>query len=66
MATVRGTKIGVTELSTFSDGAHAKLREQVDRLLRQGAKGLVLDLRGNGGGLLEEGRLVASIFVDNG
>jgi carboxyl-terminal processing protease len=56
----------VTELSTFSDGAHAKLREQVDRLLRQGAKGLVLDLRGNGGGLLQEGRLVASIFVDKG
>jgi carboxyl-terminal processing protease len=66
MVTVNGTKIGVTELSTFSDGAHAKLREQVDRLLRQGAKGLVLDLRGNGGGLLQEGRLVASIFVDKG
>jgi carboxyl-terminal processing protease len=66
MATVKGTKIGVTELSTFSDGAHAKLREQVDKLLSQGAKGLVLDLRGNGGGLLQEGRLVASIFVEKG
>jgi carboxyl-terminal processing protease len=61
-----GVKLGVAELSTFNEGAHGKLREEVDRLLRQGAKGLVLDLRGNGGGLLQEGRLVASIFVQKG
>jgi carboxyl-terminal processing protease len=64
--TVRGVKLGVAELSTFNEGAHGKLREEVDRLLKQGAKGLVLDLRGNGGGLLQEGRLVASIFVQKG
>ncbi|MFL5883976.1 MAG: S41 family peptidase, partial [Thermoleophilaceae bacterium] len=32
----------------------------------QGAKGILLDLRGNGGGLLDEGVLVSSIFVDKG
>jgi carboxyl-terminal processing protease len=61
-----GVKLGVAELSTFGEGAHGKLREQVDKLLHDGAKGLVLDLRGNGGGLLQEGRLVASIFVPKG
>ena len=66
LVTVGGTKVGVAALSTFSDGAHGKLRDQVNSLLRQGAKGIVLDLRGNGGGLLQEGRLVASIFVDKG
>jgi carboxyl-terminal processing protease len=66
LLTRHGVKLGVAELSTFGEGAHAKLREQIDKLLRQGAKGIVLDLRGDGGGLLQEGRLVASIFVQKG
>jgi carboxyl-terminal processing protease len=66
IVTQNGVKLGVAALSTFSEGAHGKLREQVDRLLKDGAKGIVLDLRGNGGGLLQEGRLVASIFVQKG
>ena len=66
VVTDRGDKIGVVSLATFSEGAHAKLKEQVDKVLKQGAKGLVLDLRGNGGGLLQEGRAVASIFVPKG
>jgi carboxyl-terminal processing protease len=66
VVTSGGVKLGVAELSTFGEGAHGKLREQIDKLLSQGAKGIVLDLRGNGGGLLQEGRLVASIFVEKG
>jgi carboxyl-terminal processing protease len=34
--------------------------------MRKGAKGIVLDLRHNGGGLLRESVLVASIFVEDG
>lgn len=66
VVTDKGDKIGVVSLATFSEGAHIKLKEQVDKVLKQGAKGLVLDLRGNGGGLLQEGRAVASIFVPKG
>jgi carboxyl-terminal processing protease len=66
VVTSKGDKIGVVSLTTFSQDAHEKLREQVDQVLKQGAKGLVLDLRGNGGGLLQEGRAVASIFVPKG
>jgi carboxyl-terminal processing protease len=66
VVTDKGDKLGVVSLATFSEGAHGKLREQVDKVLNGGAKGLVLDLRGNGGGLLQEGRLVASIFVPKG
>ncbi len=66
MVTDKGVKLGVVSLSTFSQNSHDRLRAQVDRALSQGAKGLVLDLRGNGGGLLQEGRLVASIFVPKG
>ena len=41
--------------AAFSSGAHGVLRREVDKLLDRGAEGIVLDLRGNGGGLLSEG-----------
>lgn len=63
---VRGVKLGVVELATFSPGAHGELREGVERELRAGARGIVLDLRANGGGLVEEARLIASVFVQKG
>jgi carboxyl-terminal processing protease len=61
-----GQKFGYVRLATFSSGAHGEVRRAIDRQLGRGARGIVLDLRGNGGGLLEEGVLVASIFVDKG
>jgi carboxyl-terminal processing protease len=64
--TVGGKKLGYARLATFSEGAHGALRRAVRKLQRQGAKGLVLDLRGNGGGLLEEAVLTASIFLPEG
>jgi carboxyl-terminal processing protease len=64
--TVHGVKLGVVALGTFSPGAHGEVREAVERELHAGARGIVLDLRGNGGGLVEEAELIASIFVDKG
>ncbi len=64
--TVGGKKIGYVRLAGFFPGAHGELRKEVENLYQQGAQGLVLDLRGNGGGLLTEGVLVSSIFVPNG
>jgi carboxyl-terminal processing protease len=61
-----GRTLGVIELFGFSSGAHGALRGEVDKLLDRGADGLVLDLRGNGGGLLSEAVLVSSVFVDDG
>ena len=66
MRTVHGVKLGWVYLATFSEGSHGELYDAVQGLLKQGARGLVLDLRANGGGLVSEARLVASIFVPSG
>ena len=64
--TVDGEKLGYARLATFSEGASVALRRAVRRLRAKGARRLVLDLRGNGGGLLEEAVLSASIFLPEG
>jgi carboxyl-terminal processing protease len=61
-----GKALAVVHLDTFSSGVHGRLRQEVDTLLKKGAKGVVLDLRGNPGGLLREGVLVSSIFIPKG
>jgi carboxyl-terminal processing protease len=61
-----GHRVGVVELLSFSNGAHGLLRREVDKLRDKGAEAFVLDLRGNGGGLLSEGVLVSSIFIEDG
>jgi carboxyl-terminal processing protease len=63
---VNGKKVGYVRLAGFFPGAHGELRKEVENLYQQGAQGLILDLRGNGGGLLTEAVLVSSIFVPNG
>ena len=62
----KGSKLGYVDLTSFAQGSGDEVRAQVDRLRRQGAKALILDLRENGGGLLQEGVNVASIFIPDG
>ena len=61
-----GKKLGHVRLLGFNSGSHGELRQEVDELLEKGAEGIVLDLRGNGGGLLREAVLVSSIFIEDG
>jgi carboxyl-terminal processing protease len=61
-----GKKVAVVSLASFSSGAHGLLRAEIDKLLKEGAQAIVLDLRGNPGGLLTEGVLVSSIFIEDG
>ena len=56
--------IGLTE--GFGNATHKELREALNELHRQGASSLVLDLRGNSGGILEQAALVAEEFLPRG
>jgi carboxyl-terminal processing protease len=61
-----GRKIAYVHLAGFTAGAHDAVRDAVDKLLEDGAEGVVLDLRDNGGGLLNEAVQVSSIFIPDG
>ncbi len=61
-----GQKVGYVRYVTFSEGSHGELASTVKRLEGKGAKGIVIDMRGNGGGLLDEAVLSASLFLHKG
>jgi carboxyl-terminal processing protease len=58
--------VGVTRLNSFSETSTQELREAIATLRGQGATGIILDLRSNPGGLLEQGVAVADLFTNRG
>ncbi len=66
MARMTGEDLAYVRLFGFARGAGRQTRAEVKRLRRQGAEGIVLDLRDNGGGLFSEAIDVASIFIEDG
>jgi carboxyl-terminal processing protease len=62
----KGPQLGYIRMLSFSEGVHALLENAARKVLREGAEGIVLDLRGNPGGLLEEAVLSASVFLPKG
>jgi carboxyl-terminal processing protease len=59
----KGKKLGYVRLLSFSEGAHALLAGAVKKVRKEGAEGMVLDLRHNPGGLLDEAVLSAGLFL---
>lgn len=58
--------IGYLPLQQFSEDAADEVRTAVNRLLRQGARSIIFDLRGNPGGILDQGLSVADLFLKKG
>lgn len=58
--------VGYIPLQTFNENAADEVRTAVDSLLKLGAKGLVLDMRENGGGIVEQALETASLFLRDG
>jgi carboxyl-terminal processing protease len=61
-----GKDVGYMRLFSFNANARKDIRDAIAKFDKQGAKGYVLDLRENPGGLLSEGVDVASLFVKDG
>ena len=61
-----GRKIGYLALAQFSRGATDALRDTVTSLRERGAQALVLDLRGDPGGLLDEAVGISGAFLPEG
>jgi len=59
-------RVGYVDLTVFSSDAARDLSHAIDSLRSQGARALVLDLRGDPGGLLDQGIDVADLFLDPG
>ncbi len=58
--------VGYADVKVFGSQTTTELQAAVDSLVKQGARSLVLDLRGNPGGLLEQGVAVSELFLDPG
>lgn len=58
--------VGYVELVAFRERSTEELREAIDGLRAKGMKSLIIDLRRNPGGLLDQGISVADIFLPKG
>ena len=65
-AMVPGTSVALVQLAIFSDGAADELAQALAQVHSAGATGIVLDLRGNPGGMVDEAVGVASEFIASG
>jgi carboxyl-terminal processing protease len=63
---VRGAELGYVRLLSFPAGSAGRLERATRRLVRQGAKGLIVDLRDNPGGLISQAVETVSLFVGKG
>ena len=63
---MRPNNIAYINLSSFTEGCSSDVRKAFIELKEKGAKGLVLDLRDNGGGSLSEAVKIVNMFVPKG
>ena len=62
----RQPRIGYVRLAQFTGGTAAQIRQIAENLQKQGMAGMILDLRFNPGGLLEEAVQLVDLFVKDG
>lgn len=58
--------IGYIQISTFDDGCYEEFVQNYNNLKAQNIKSLIIDLRNNGGGIVEEATNIADMFVEKG
>ena len=63
-AEVMNNKIGYIQITTFDEGCYDEFVQKWQELKKQNVTSLVIDLRNNGGGIVEEALNIADLFVD--
>ena len=58
--------IGYLRLSQFSRSSHAEICGAMERLVNEGMRSIIIDLRGNGGGFLDQVVSILNEFLDRG
>ena len=59
-------QVGYIPLQTFNENAAEEVSAAVEKLEQQGAKGIVLDMRDNGGGIVDQALAVSGLFLREG
>ncbi|MCF2947146.1 carboxy terminal-processing peptidase [Paraglaciecola aquimarina] len=59
-------KLGVISIPSFYNNLHQDVQKEIESLKEQDIQGLIVDLRGNGGGSLTEATLLSGLFIDKG
>lgn len=62
----KGEKLGVITIPSFYNNLHEDVRKELETLKEQDIQGVIVDLRGNGGGSLTEATLLSGLFIDKG
>ena len=65
-STMLGDKVGYIPLQTFNENTAEEVETAAAKLVGDGARGIVLDLRDNGGGIVEQALAVSSLFLKRG
>ena len=63
---IPGTDIGYVRLSRFAEETSHELRQAISELEDQNVSALIFDLRSNGGGLLDQAKETAELFLEQG
>jgi carboxyl-terminal processing protease len=66
LMTYKGAKMGYLRLLSFPDSSARRVHDATEKLVDRGAKGIILDLRDNPGGLLTEAVRTTSVFLEKG
>ncbi|PKG84158.1 carboxy terminal-processing peptidase [Colwellia sp. 75C3] len=59
-------KLGVITIPSFYNNLSKDVKKEIAKLKEQQVKGIIVDLRGNGGGSLSEATLLTGLFIDKG
>ncbi|WP_281557116.1 carboxy terminal-processing peptidase [Thalassomonas sp. RHCl1] len=63
---VNSKKLGVITIPSFYNNLSRDVKKELDSLKAQQVEGIIVDLRGNGGGSLTEATLLTGLFIDKG